>query len=141
MNKEDELYIYYSIEPANATNKTLVWSSSDEKIKAKSIGDATITIKTQDNRITRALKVKIVDNGMTVNIKKEADKVAVYIKSKSSKEIVTLRITRGDNIKYIDQINLNNNTQKVTTILENGQYKLFVKGLNIEVIIIDFTIN
>ena len=67
-----------TISPVNATNKNIVWSSSNEKvatvnknglITAKSIGEAIITVTTEEGNFTASSKV-------TVNMKQE---ISAYI--------------------------------------------------------------
>lgn len=60
-----------TVEPANATNKNIIWTSSDEevaavdstgKVTAVASGEAVITVKTEDGGFTAACTVRVVNN-------------------------------------------------------------------------------
>lgn len=61
-----------TVMPANATNKNVIWTSSDDKIATvsstgevtvKSIGATTITVTTVDGRKTASCQIKVVSGG------------------------------------------------------------------------------
>lgn len=63
------------IDPANASNKTVTWSSSDESVATvnssglvtgKAQGSATITVKTADGSFTAELVMQVIDHGDVV---------------------------------------------------------------------------
>lgn len=65
----DELTLTATIAPVNATNKNIIWTSSDEsvakvndgKVTALKIGSATITVKTEEGNKTATCAVTVVE--------------------------------------------------------------------------------
>ena len=69
LEKEKEEKLTATIEPANTTNKTVTWTSSDEtiavvdkegKVTAKSVGEVIITAKTSNDKIAKCT-IKVSD--------------------------------------------------------------------------------
>ena len=67
---QNDVKLTYQISPVNATNQNVIWSTSNEKVvsvslgvlKAVGIGQATITIKTEDGEKTASCEVIVVDS-------------------------------------------------------------------------------
>lgn len=77
----DKFQLIATIEPANATNKNIIWSSSNEEVAtvnqkglvtAKSIGETTITATTEEGNFTASATI-------TVKMKQE---INAYIETK-----------------------------------------------------------
>lgn len=77
----DKFQLIATIEPANATNKNIIWSSSNEEIAtvnqkglvtAKSIGETTITATTEEGNFTASA---------TITVKMKQD-ISAYIETK-----------------------------------------------------------
>ena len=70
----NKLKINYRVLPENASNKNVTWSSSNEKvvtiknneITAKSVGTATITVKTNNGK-TDKININVISNEISVN--------------------------------------------------------------------------
>lgn len=86
----DSVDLEYSINPGNATNKEVEWSSSDNnivsvnngKITAKNKGGCTITVKSKDTGVTDTCNVNVVvkvkkinlsENELTLNVGEEKE--------------------------------------------------------------------
>ena len=106
MTEGDEITLIATVNPENATNKIVTWSSSNPsvatvnngKIKALKAGTATITVKTDDGGKTATCEV-------TVNAK-------VYSVESVSLDKTWCEMTEGDEITLVATINPNNATNK-----------------------------
>ena len=72
LTEGDEATLSATMKPDNATNKAVVWSSSNEAVatvkdgvvKAVKAGSATITVKTEDGGKTATCKIEVIQNGI-----------------------------------------------------------------------------
>lgn len=146
LNKNDELNLNCIVHPLTATDKRITWDSdnidvisvSNGKVNAKAVGEATITAKTLDQKVKKSLKIKVVDSGISLIVKKESGKISFLVKSAYDNDIITMKVLQDGNIKYIDQIQTGKNYSKVSTMLDKGKYIVYVKGLNSDIISIEF---
>ncbi|WDU82662.1 Ig-like domain-containing protein [Caloramator sp. Dgby_cultured_2] len=146
LNKNDELNLNCIVQPLTATDKRITWDSdnidvisvSNGKVNAKAVGEATITAKTLDQKVKKSLKIKVVDSGISLIVKKESGKISFLVKSAYDNDIITMKVLQDGNIKYIDQIQAGKNYSKVSTMLDKGKYTVYVKGLNSDIISIEF---
>ena len=75
MTEGDEFTLTTTVNPDNATNKNVTWSSSNSsvasvtngKVIALKAGKTTITVKTEDGGKTATCEVKVTDNGSDSN--------------------------------------------------------------------------
>lgn len=85
----DTIPLVATVEPSDARDKTVTWSSSDEsivtvddegKITAKSVGSATITVTTNDKKYTAECRVVVSDNVVKVTgISLSTDKLTLAV--------------------------------------------------------------
>ncbi len=70
----DRTYLEIELEPTNATNKNVIWKSSDETIvsidengiiTAKKVGTATITVTSEDGNISASCKINVKEKANT----------------------------------------------------------------------------
>ena len=109
LTEGDELTLIATVNPDNATNKNVTWSSSDNtiasvsngKVTALKAGKATITVKTDDGGNTATCEV-------TVNAK-------VYPVTGVTLDKASATLTEGDELTLIATVNPDNATNKNVT--------------------------
>ena len=109
LTEGDELTLTATVNPDNATNKNVTWSSSDNtvasvsngKVIALKAGKATITVKTEDGGKTATCEV-------TVNAK-------VYPVTSVSLDKTSATLTEGDELTLTATVNPDNATNKNVT--------------------------
>ena len=115
LTEGDELTLTATVNPDNATNKNVTWSSSDNtvasvsngKVTALKSGKATITVKTDDGGKTATCEV-------TVNAK-------VYPVTGVTLDKTSATLTEGDELTLTATVNPDNATHKnVTWTSSNG---------------------
>ena len=128
-----------TVAPDNATNKTVTWSSSDEKVAkvdagkvtAVKAGEATITVTTADGKKTATAKVTVTAKPV---VKLNASKLKLQVK-KSTDAIVATDLVDGDSIATWTSSNTKvatvkkgkNNTAKITAKNKTGKATITVK--------------
>ena len=127
----DEFTLIATVNPENATNKNISWSSSNTsvatvdngKVKALKAGTATITVKTEDGNKTATCEI-------TVNAK-------VYPVESISLDKAWCEMTEGDEFTLIATVNPENATNKNITwsssntavaTVDNGKVKALKAG-------------
>ncbi|MDC1067653.1 Ig-like domain-containing protein [Candidatus Kapabacteria bacterium] len=139
--------IEYTILPTNATNKNVIWTSSNEevasiengKVNSVSVGETIITAETEDGNHIDTLKIivtsvsSLTDNNDLINIYPNPVHDILFIDSKDAKrfEIVisdmsgNLLLSQFDNTE-INVNNLSNGIYFLTLIINNEyfNYKL-----------------
>jgi len=146
LNKNEEVNLNYAVLPLSATDKRLIWESDNTnilianngKISARALGEAYITAKTIDQKVKKTIKVKVVDSGISLIVKRESEKISFLIKSVYDNDVITMKVLQNGNIKYLDQIQAGNNYTKISTVLDKGQYTIYIKGTNSEILSIPF---
>ena len=109
LTEGDELTLTATVNPDNATNKNITWSSSDNsvasvidgKVTALKAGNATITVKTEDGGKTATCEV-------TVNAK-------VYPVTGVTLDKTSATLTQGDKLTLTATVNPDNATNKNVT--------------------------
>ena len=109
LTEGDDLTLTATVNPDNATNKNVTWSSSDDavasvsngKVTALKAGKATITVKTDDGG-------KIATCEVTVNAK-------VYPVTSVSLDKTSATLTEGDDLTLTATVNPSNATNKTVT--------------------------
>ena len=109
LTEGDELTLTVTVNPDNATNKNVTWSSSDNavvsvsngKVTALKAGKATITVKTDDGGKTAACEV-------TVNAK-------AYPVTGVTLDKTSVEMTEGDELTLTATVNPDNATNKNVT--------------------------
>ena len=106
LTEGDEITLKATVKPDNATNKSVVWTSSNEsvakvvdgKVTALKAGSATITVKTQDGNKTAACDVTV--------------KAKVYPVESVSLDRTSAELTEGDEITLKATVKPDNATNK-----------------------------
>ena len=109
LTEGDEFVLTATVNPSNATNKTVTWSSSDKtvatvsdgKVTALKAGKATITVTTEDGGKTATCEV-------TVNAK-------VYPVTGVTLDKTSATLTEGDEFVLTATVNPSNATNKTVT--------------------------
>lgn len=147
----DTVELVAEISPSYATNKSLTWTSDDTNVAtvsngivtAKSEGTAVITVRSNDGNKTAKFKIKVTRSDLKIKLKKNVGNngVKVEITSSNNKDVITVTIKdKNGNLKYIDQLELNNGKGEFTTPLDSGEYTINIKGLESDLISLDFDI-
>ncbi len=96
MNVGDIVTLTATVDPKDASNKNVSWSSSDEdvvtvskgKVTAKSPGTATITVSTQDGNKKATVKVTVIEQDIPVtDIKLSTDSVTMKVEESKTVEV------------------------------------------------------
>lgn len=128
--------IKYTIEPDNATDKTIKFTSSDSSvvtvdsqgnIKALKVGEAVITLTSNDGQVEAKLKIIVTNDESTQNIKVEGVSI-----SGNSKVLVgkTLKLTA--NVKPANatnkEVTWSSSNESVATVDQSGNVKALSVG-------------
>lgn len=144
LSRGETLRLIALVLPTDASNKSIQWSTSDDTIAAVSNGvvrairegQATITATTRDGGFKASVKITVTNEAINAKVKVTGTSVTITVNSSGNMEdIVALKILdEGGNIKYIDQAKLIDGQIVVNTIIEEGHYKAYLKGIYTEVI-------
>lgn len=116
-----------TVEPNNATNKSLTWESSNTKVatvdkngkvKALKVGNATITATSTDgSNVSAQCKIKVVQRVTKIKLNKSI--INLSKKGKTAK----LKATVLPNNAYNKSVTWKSNNTKVVTVDRNGKIK------------------
>lgn len=124
-----------TVEPANAADRTVTWSSSDEKVatvdngtvKAAGNGTATITAKAGDKTATAVVTVSQKSNKVAITLNGQTLKGTLKAKVKNSyslKAVVTPTNTDARNAK----VTWSSSNKKIATVTNKGKVTIKKKG-------------
>ncbi|SKA88761.1 Ig-like domain (group 2) [Caloramator quimbayensis] len=147
----DTVDLTAEILPSYATNKTVTWSSDNEnvatvsngKVTAKSAGTAVITVTTNNGNKTAKFRIKVVSSDLKISLKKNSsdNRLRAEISSSNNNDVITVTIKdKAGNLKYIDQLELSSGKGEFITPLDSGEYTINIKGLETDIISLDFNI-
>ena len=123
------LQLTASVLPANATNKLIIWTSSNNiiatvsagKVTAKGPGIVTISAKSADGSFTKTCKITVTMPVKSVKL----SKTSLFLKKGSThKLIVTIAPVNASNKK----VNWKSSNTKIATVTSNGTVKAKAKG-------------
>ena len=128
----EEVTLVATLAPENATEKTVEWSSSDEKVAtvkdgkvtAVAPGTATITVKTVDGSKTATCKVTVEKKGIPVN-KVTLNKTTQTLEIGSE---VTLVATVSPSNATNKKLTWSSSNSEVATVDQNGKVKAVKAG-------------
>ena len=128
----EEVTLAATLAPENATEKTVEWSSSDEKVAtvkdgkvtAVAPGTATITVKTVDGSKTATCKVTVEKKGIPVN-KVTLNKTTQTLEIGSE---VTLVATVSPSNATNKKLSWSSSNSEVATVDQNGKVKAVKAG-------------
>ena len=128
----EEVTLVATLAPENATEKTVEWSSSDEKVAtvkdgkvtAVAPGTATITVKTVDGSKTATCKVTVEKKGIPVN-KVTLNKTTQTLEIGSE---VTLVATVSPSNASNKKLTWSSSNSEVATVDQNGKVKAVKAG-------------
>ena len=128
----EEVTLVATLAPENATEKTVEWSSSDEKVAtvkdgkvtAVAPGTATITVKTVDGEKTATCKVTVEKKGIPVN-KVTLNKTTQTLEIGSE---VTLVATVSPSNATNKKLTWSSSNSEVATVDQNGKVKAVKAG-------------
>ena len=128
----EEVTLAATLAPENATEKTVEWSSSDEKVAtvkdgkvtAVAPGTATITVKTVDGSKTATCKVTVEKKGIPVN-KVTLNKTTQTLEIGSE---VTLVATVSPSNATNKKLTWSSSNSEVATVDQNGKVKAVKAG-------------
>ena len=128
----EEVTLAATLAPENATEKTVEWSSSDEKVAtvkdgkvtAVAPGTATITVKTVDGSKTATCKVTVEKKGIPVN-KVTLNKTTQTLEIGSE---VTLVATVSPSNASNKKLTWSSSNSEVATVDQNGKVKAVKAG-------------
>ena len=135
LNKDESRTLTATVEPANATNKKVTWTSSNEKIarvdqngtiKALAAGTAEITVTTEDGSHTAKCTVNVTEHQTTVTVTDvKLDKSSLELK-KGEKGALTATVLPEDATNK--SVTWTSSDEKVATVDQNGNVKAVSEG-------------
>lgn len=137
----DEFRLKVTIEPANASNKEVFWTSSDPEVvrvedgllTALKEGTAVITAITEDggHKATANITVKAADtSSLGCEYKVEDNKITITVKNSVDDEATICIYDENNNLKYVDQMELKDGIPAVfESILNDGEYRAVITSV------------
>ncbi len=124
LNISQSVQLEATVSPANSTNKNILWSSSNEdiatvnkngKVTAKSLGEAVITVTTEDQNKTASCKIIVNPVNVTgISINETSKNLMI-------KDEVTLTATVNPENATNKTISWSSSNEEVATVDENGK--------------------
>ena len=130
--KGKESTLTATINPSNATNKGVTWTSNNTKvatvdskgkIKAVAAGTATITVKTKDGSKTSSCKVTVTNPVAVTSVKLNKTSLSI-VKGQASTLTATINPSNATN----KNVTWTSNNTKVVTVDANGKVKAIAAG-------------
>ncbi len=132
VGKKGTYQLIATVMPDNATNKNVVFESSDKKIasvdangliKAKKVGSTTVTVTTEDGRYTAKCKVKVTKQIKVTGVKLNK----TFKKLKKGKTYQLKAVVKPSNAT-IKTVTYKSSNKKVATVSSNGLVTAKKKG-------------
>ena len=126
--KGEGVTLITTINPSDATNKKVSWSTSNKKVatvdqngnvKAIGVGTAAITVTTADGNKSAAVKVTVIDKTTTINVEKININRANYILTSGGSEQISYSVVPSNATNK--NITWSSSNNKVVKVDSNGK--------------------